>query len=55
MTPTVATNLKLPKPRNPVAVAARQRLAGSHRKSNTTHLQQRKRELVRLLMRKNED
>jgi hypothetical protein len=36
------------------AVAARQRLAGSHRKSNTAHRQQRKRELVRLLMRKDE-
>jgi hypothetical protein len=39
---------------NNVAVAARQRLAGSHRKSNTAHRQQRKRELVRLLMRKDE-
>jgi hypothetical protein len=51
----VATNLKVPKPRNPVAVAARQRLAGSHRKSSTAHRQQRKRELVRLLMRKDEE
>jgi hypothetical protein len=31
-------------------VAARQRLAGSHRKSNAANRQQRKRELVRLLM-----
>jgi hypothetical protein len=51
---TVATKLKVPKPRNPIAIAARQRLAGSHRKSNTAHRQQRKRELVRLLMRKDE-
>jgi hypothetical protein len=46
----VVTPPKVPKPRNPVAVAARQRLAGSHRKSNAANRQQRKRELVRLLM-----
>jgi hypothetical protein len=51
----VVTAPKVPKPRNPVAIAARQRLAGPHRKSNAANRQHRKRELVRLLMRKNED
>ncbi len=55
MTANVATNLKIPKPRNPVAIATRQRLAGSHRKSSAAHRQQRKRELVRLMMRKDDD
>jgi hypothetical protein len=37
------------KPRNPVAVAAKQRAAGPHRKSNAANRQAKKRELIRVL------
>jgi hypothetical protein len=37
------------KPRNPVAVAAKQRAAGPHRKSNAATRQAKKRDLIRLL------
>lgn len=40
---------KPPKPRNPVAVAAKQRLAGSHQKSASSERQEQKRLLDRLL------
>ena len=32
-------HFKLPKPRNPLVVAARQRLAGGHRRSNSAQRQ----------------
>ena len=38
------------KPRNPVAVAAKQRAAGSHRKTNAANRQAKKRDLIRLLL-----
>ncbi len=41
------------KPRNPVAVPARQRAAGPHEKTKTGSRQAKKRELVRLLLQKN--
>ena len=37
------------KPRNPVAVAAKQRAAGPHRKTNAANRQAKKRDLIRLL------
>ena len=37
------------KPRNPVAVAAKQRAAGPHRKTNAANRQAKKRDLSRLL------
>ncbi len=41
------------KPRNPVAVPAKQRAAGPHRKSTSANRQTKKRELIRLLLQKN--
>lgn len=41
------------KPRNPVALPARQRAAGPHKKTAAANRQARKRELVRLLLQKN--
>lgn len=38
------------KPRNPVAVAAKQRAAGPHRKTNAANRQAKKRDLIRLLL-----
>lgn len=43
------------KPRNPVAVPARQRAAGSHRKTAAASRQAKKRELIRMLLQKNDD
>ncbi len=43
------------KPRNPVAVAAKQRAAGSHRKSNAANRQAKKRDLIRLLRQNSKD
>ena len=37
------------KPRNPVAVAAKQRAAGPHRKTNAANRQAKKCDLIRLL------
>lgn len=37
-------------PCNPVAVAAKQRAAGAHRKTNAAHRQAKKRDLIRLLL-----
>ena len=37
------------KPLNPVAVAAKQRAAGPHRKTNAANRQAKKRDLIRLL------
>ncbi len=37
------------KPHNPVAVAAKQRAAGPHRKTNAANRQAKKRDLIRLL------
>lgn len=41
------------KPRNPVAIAAKQRAAGPHRKSNAANRQAKKRELIRVLRQNN--
>jgi hypothetical protein len=43
------------KPRNPVAVAAKQRAAGPHRKSNAANRQAKKRDLIRLLRQNSKD
>ncbi len=43
------------KPRNPVAVPARQRAAGPHGKTAGGSRQAKKRELVRMLLQKNGD
>lgn len=37
------------KPRNPVAIAAKQRAAGPHRKTNAANRQAKKRDLIHLL------
>ena len=42
------------KPRNPVAVPAKQRAAGPHRKSNSANRQAKKRDLIRQLLQKND-
>lgn len=43
------------KPRNPVAVPAKQRAAGPHRKSKSANRQAKKRDLIRQLLQKNVD
>ncbi len=43
------------KPRNPVAVPAKQRAAGSHRKSKSANRQAKKRDLIRQLLQKNDN
>lgn len=43
------------KPRNPVAVPAKQRAAGPHVKTKSAKRQAKKRELIRLLLQKNAD
>ncbi len=43
------------KPRNPIAVAAKQRAAGPHRKTTSANRQAKKRELIRQLLQKNGD
>ncbi len=43
------------KPRNPVAVPAKQRAAGPHTKSKSANRQAKKRELVRLLLQNPKD
>jgi len=43
------------KPRNPVAVAAKQRTAGPHRKTNSANRQAKKRDLIRLLLQNSKD
>lgn len=43
------------KPRNPVAIPAKQRAAGPHRKSKSANRQAKKRELIRQLLQKNGD
>jgi len=43
------------KPRNPVAVPAKQRAAGPHVKTKSGNRQAKKRELIRLLLQKNGD
>ena len=43
------------KPRNPVAVAAKQRAAGPHVKSKSANRQAKKRELIRLLLQNTKD
>jgi hypothetical protein len=43
------------KPRNPVAVAAKQRTAGPHRKTNAANRQAKKRDLIRLLLQNSKD
>lgn len=43
------------KPRNPVAVPAKQRVAGPHRKTTSANRQAKKRELIRQLLPKNND
>ncbi|MCM0043539.1 MAG: hypothetical protein NBV65_02790 [Burkholderiaceae bacterium] len=43
------------KPRNPVAVPAKQRAAGPHTKGKSANRQAKKRELIRLLLQKNAD
>ncbi len=43
------------KPRNPVAVPARQRAAGPHRKTTSANRQAKKREMIRQLRQKNGD
>lgn len=43
------------KPRNPVAVPAKQRAAGPHGKSRSANRQEKKRELTRLLLQRIEE
>jgi len=43
------------KPRNPIAVAAKQRTAGPHRKTNAANRRAKKRDLIRLLLQNNND
>ena len=43
------------KPRNPVAVPAKQRAAGPHRKSKSANRQAKKRDLIRQLLQKNDN
>ncbi len=43
------------KPRNPVAVPAKQRAAGPHRKTRSANRQAKKRELIRLLLQRNDE
>jgi hypothetical protein len=43
------------KPRNPVAVAAKLRAAGPHRKTNAANRQAKKRDLIRLLLQNSKD
>ena len=43
------------KPRNPVAVPAKQRAAGPHRKSRSANRQSKKRELVRMLLQRSDE
>jgi hypothetical protein len=45
-------SLTLPPPRNPLALAARQRNAGSHRKSGSAKRQQLQREVRKMLTEK---
>ncbi len=42
------------KPRNPVAVPAKQRAAGPHRKTKSANRQAKKRELIRQLLQKHD-
>lgn len=51
----VEPSQKALKPRNPVAVPARQRAAGPHVKTKSGNRQAKKRELIRLLLQKNSD
>ncbi len=48
----VEPSQKALKPRNPVAVPAKQRAAGPHVKSKSATRQAKKRELIRLLLQK---
>ncbi|MEN9559341.1 MAG: hypothetical protein RLZZ502_552 [Pseudomonadota bacterium] len=49
VSPTVTIVVETPKPRNPVAVAARQRKAGTHEQSTGGKRQMQQRELARQL------
>lgn len=50
----VEPSQKALKPRNPVAIPAKQRAAGPHVKTKSANRQAKKRELVRLLLQKSQ-